>query len=175
MYYNSPMRIALCAVVICIAGCATTNSSVETNKEGYATDAIPAKFGLDSSSLLDDIGIYYRVQVLEGDEEAEPDKAKLIFQIRPGPNKVFLKSRSLNISANGKYFEWPGREWYDITDSPALSGTITSVELGYDDLVMIAEAPRVEGNLGGQNFDWSYQSREPMRQFIAQVNAVNHK
>lgn len=168
-------KIVLSIVFICLVGCATSNPSADTNETGYATNAIPANFGMDSSSLLDDVGIYYRVQVFESKEANEPDKSELIFQIRPGSDKVYLRSRSLYITANGETFEWPGREWQDISDAPEIKGTITAVNLGYDDLVTIAEAAKVEGNLGGQTFDWPYESRETIRQFIAQVNAVYQK
>lgn len=173
--FNNIIRIVLCTALIYLAGCAASNPGANTDKASYATKAIPVKFSMNSMSFLDDVRIYYHVQVYESNENTEPDNAELIFRIRPGSDKLYLKSRSLNIIANGKTFEWPGREWYDISYAPAINGTITTVKMGYEDLVTIAEATKVEGNLGGQNFDWPYKSREPMRQFIKHVNSVYQK
>ena len=173
--FQNITKLALCTVLLFSAGCASSNLSTSTEQEGYGTEAIPAKFRLNSSSLLDDVKIYYHVQVFEENRDARPDSAELIFRIRPGSNQVYLKSRSLNITANDKTLDWPGREWYDISYAPAVKGTITTVKVDYDDLVTIAEAVKVKGSLGGQNFDWPYKSREPMRQFIAQVNSLYHR
>lgn len=127
---------------------------------------------MDSSSLLDDARIYYRVQVAKNDENTRPDSAELIFQIQTGSSRFYLKSRTLSIIANNQSFEWPGREWYTIWEAPAVNGTITTVMMAYGDLMTIAEAEKVEGRLGGQPFDWPYKSREPMRQFIGYLNSV---
>lgn len=169
---NKLSTIIFCGFLIYITGCASTKPETNTTKAGYGTEPIPANFSLSNSSMLDDLRIYYHVQVHESNENARPDSAELVFKIQPGSDQIFLRSRSLYLTANDKSFEWPKREWIDIFHSPALRGTITSVQLGYEDLAAIAEATSVEGNLGGQSFDWPYKSREPMRQFVAYVNSV---
>lgn len=165
------ISIFLCTVMIGFAGCATSNQNATLTKADYDTGTIPAKFELDSFSFLDDANVLYRIQVYTDKESERPDIAKLIFQLRPGPDKYYLRSRSLSITADGKTFEWPGREWINIYESPPVRGRISSGILSYSNLVEIAHAKTVKGSLGGQDFDWPYKDREHMRKFIAKVRS----
>lgn len=164
------IQYTLYAALIFFSGCATSNQT-EDNITEYDTDVVPAKFSFDSSSLADDAAILYRVQVHSGEKNEAPTKAELSFLVRPGSNDLYLKSRTLSIQANGHSYKWPGREWIDVFQSPPLRGIITTVRLSYDDLGAIANTREVKGNLGGQNFEWSYESREPIRNLMSRVNS----
>lgn len=163
-------KVIWCTILIVSAACATTNQKRDNNDGDYSTGVIPTNFQLDSSSLADDIDILYRVKVHVDDENGTRQNAELTFQIRSGSNKIYLKSRSLSMTAGNKSFDWPGREWSNVYNSPPVMGIITTVKLEYSDLVTIANASEVTGNLAGQNFEWSYQNREPIRDLIEKID-----
>ena len=164
------VKISLFAAIIFLSACtATKNHGAEQSAE-FTTSLVPANFKLENSSLAEPAELLYRVDIRLNSESDIPEKARLTFHLRPGSNTVYLQSRALSLTAGGETFDWPGREWRNIYDSPPVRGRITTVRLSYDDLAKIANSKAVEGNLSGQNFEWSYQNREPIRQLIAKID-----
>ena len=165
------VKIAILAVLMFLSACSTAKQQAAERSSDFTTGLVPANFKLDNSSLADPAELLYRVDVRLNREDELPQKIKLTFHLRPGSNTVYLQSRSLSLTAGHKTFDWPKKEWTNIYNSPPVRGRITTVILSYDDLAKIAGSDTVEGNLSGQNFDWSYQNREPIRQLIAKVDS----
>lgn len=164
------IQFTIGAALIFFSGCATSNQTKD-NKAEYDTETVPAQFSFESSSLADDAEILYRVQVHTDEKTGTPAKAELSFLVRPGSNNLFLKSRDLSMRADGHSYEWPGKEWVNVLQSPPLRGIITTVWLDYETLKILANAREVQGNLGGQHFEWPYKSREAIRDMLSVIKS----
>lgn len=167
----------LCLVFVWFEGCASTkpgpgNSQDAGQKSTFKTELITANFSISGGGLSTPVPIQYRARAQCKGVECIPEKAELSFFLEPGPNTVYLDDRTLSIEANGESYYWQGQDWTNIYHSPPVLGLIKMVRLKQDELVQIANARKVTGVLAGQNFEWTYQNRAPLRKMIAEMKST---
>lgn len=163
-------------LIILLGSCSSTKPNRQETAGRtltWKTDRTPANFVHSSNSLTGSVTVLYQVQAHCTGINCIPDTAELTFSRQSSSNTLYLSSRNLSIQAGKENYEWKGIERTDIYETQPVGGIIKNVTLEWDQLVQIATAYQVTGNLAGQNFTWTYENREPLRTLLSEVKSNN--
>src|SRR5699024_3740668 len=127
------------------------------------TDIVKANFSFNSSGLGNSIPVFYQVQAHCKAAHCSEPKIILSFSLQSGSNDIYLNDLDLDIYTGGRDYHWPSNDEQRIQHSPPVNGRFRTVSLSKAQLKQIAGNKKVEGNLAGLQFKWSYQNRKPLR------------
>ncbi len=167
-------QLLLFLLIIGLTGCGSTRSGTQESASeqiSWKTERIPTNFVLASNSFAGSVTVLYQVLADCSGANCTPAKAELIFSRQSSSNALYLSNRNLSIEADSEHYEWEGIEHKRIYETQRVGGLIKSVSLKWEQLVQIATAVRVSGNLAGENFEWTYENRAPLRQLLSRVKS----
>ena len=147
------------------------SSKVGSQKSTFKTKVTETNFSINSNGLANPAKVSYQVRAQCEGSNCIPDEAQLSFHLRSGTNKVYLSNRNLTIQVEEETYNWPGREWSNIYNSPPVLGVIKTITLDWNTLTTIAKAQEVTGNLAGQSFEWTHKNREPIRAIVSEAES----
>lgn len=159
-----------------LSGCVSappvsTNYDASEGVTTYRTRAV-ALSGLEIGSGL---GRGARVQMRAlascPGPECTPQNVVFVFKVS-GSSDLRMENRTVELIADGKRFR-SEREEPDvdqtIEDVDYASGTLTSVQLTFNEFRTVAEAGEVSGSLGSSRFSLGYERRSPFRTLVREV------
>ncbi len=168
-----PLTASLVLLIILIAGCATSHSGQEDGaseeKINFDTGLNVADLRFQNNSLFDPVSFKFRVLAQCNGPDCIPDEAQLEFFVVPGQTRVVLYDLSLTINAGEEKYQWLGPDLNYIGGGTSAVGLVKSVPLDKKMLHQIAENINLLGNFAGQEFEWSYENREPIRKLLADM------
>lgn len=168
-----PLTTHLVLLIILMAGCATSHSgqrhSVSEYKSSFDTGLNTADLKFENRSLFASVRFKFQVLAQCTGPGCTPDEARLAFFIVPGQTSIYLYDLSLIIYAGEEKYKWLGPDLHDVNNRTMAFGLVKSVPLNKKMLYQIAKNTDVSGNFAGQEFVWSYENREPIRNLLANM------
>lgn len=162
-------QLVIILMLLWLTGCASSQTGAQ--QFSWQTERMPTNFVIASSSFAGSVTVLYQVIADCIGPNCTPDEAELIFSRQSSSNALYLSNTNLSIKAGNEQFVWEGIERERIYENQRVGGLIKSVTLKWEELVQIATAVYVSGNLAGENFEWEYQNRKPLRQFLSKVES----